>query len=552
MKFLSADLHWDVDAKNPSPNITQVAKRRTQSGSRISKSSESRGGPAYQAYRQQQIVRFPSRFRKLPILGLLLITGFFIIDVTYPWASWVTLTTRDFLLVRGAWDLFYVLIFVTSWWRAEDVRLQWTRDFMMIMGTAAFLGVLCAYTGGLASPYYTGLLLVTIGRVVILPGFFWRTLLVLVSEVATFVAFTCLWPAPQVPSAGFAPSLLTVSFLVSANGLALVGTWLADRLALGLEAAKIMGRYRLVRRLGLGGMGEVYLAHHNSLRRPCAVKILRQELCTPDSVARFEREVEAASRLRHPNTIAVWDFGRTDDGQPYYVMEYLDGCDLRALVQKDGALLPERAEYLLHQAAASLAEAHLLHMVHRDVQPGNLFVTANAGHADFIKVLDFGLVKGANLGPEITKGETFMGTPRYMAPEALTGKTVDCRADVYSLGAVGYYLLCGAAQFASDDAHADMYRQVHEAPPPIVERRAADAPKPSAELIEVIDRSLRKDPAERFASAAELRAALEHTPEHGRWQPARVDTHRPLPVALPPVDDEPHPDIRTTQARAVK
>jgi eukaryotic-like serine/threonine-protein kinase len=297
-------------------------------------------------------------------------------------------------------------------------------------------------------------------------------------------------------------------------------------------------------------MGEVYLAHHASLRRPCAVKILKQELCTPDAVARFEREAEAASRLRHPNTIAVFDFGRTDEGQPYYVMEYLDGCDLRQLVQRDGPLSPDRAEYLLHQAAASLAEAHLLSMVHRDVQPGNLFVTANAGHGDFVKVLDFGLVKGIDLGPEITQGETFMGTPRYMAPEALTGKPVDCRADVYSLAAVGYYLLCGEAPFASGDSHADMYRQVHEAPPGIAKRRPANLPVPSLELQHVIEACLSKAPADRLASAGELREALEKVPEHGRWHPARAQSTPPSERPL--VEEHHNVDGHTTPARAMK
>jgi hypothetical protein len=536
---VGADLHWDVDD-------TQLAKK--PSTSRGSKTGGTSSSAAQEAWRQQLIVRFPSRFRKLPILGIVLITAFILVDLTYPWPSYVDLTTRDFLLVRGAWDLFYLVIIATSWLRAEDVRLQRLRDYALVIGTAWFLGFFCAHTGRLASPYYAGLLLVTIARATILPGLLWHTAAVLGTMVSLFLATACLWPGPTV-GAGGAQAVLTIAILVSANFLALVGTWFADRLALGLEAAKIMGRYRLVRRLGIGGMGEVYLAHHASLRRPCAVKILKQELCTPDAVARFEREAEAASRLRHPNTIAVFDFGRTDEGQPYYVMEYLEGCDLRELVMSDGPLPPDRAEYLLHQAASSLAEAHFLSMIHRDVQPSNLFVTANAGHADFVKVLDFGLVKGANLGPEITRGETFMGTPRYMAPEALTGKPVDCRADVYSLGAVGYFLLCGEAPFHSDDSHADMYRQVHETPPPIVERRPKNLPPPSSELSAILDRCLAKEPAARFASAAELRQALEKTPEHGRWQPPRAQTQEILPISL----DEPRvPAENTVPNRVVK
>jgi Protein kinase domain len=510
---VAADLHWEVDSEP----VTGLARPHARTGPSMSTGISA----AYEAYRQQQIVRFPSRFRKLPILGLLLISGFLIVDYTYPWPAYVDLTMRDFVIVRGIWDVGYVALLATSWWRAENPILQRARDYALVVVTAFFLGILCAHTGRLASPYYAGLVLVTIARVTILPGFFWHTMRVLLAMVVTFFASACLWPS-ALDGIGGTPAVLTIAVLLSANGLALVGVWLADRLALGLEAAKIMGRYRLVRRLGIGGMGEVYLAHHASLRRECAVKILKQELCTPDAVARFEREAEAASRLRHPNTIAVFDFGRTDEGQHYYVMEYLEGCDLRQLVQREGPLLPERVEYLLHQAASSLAEAHLLGLVHRDVQPGNLFVTANAGHGDFIKVLDFGLVKGVDLGPELTHGETFMGTPRYMAPEALSGKTVDCRADVYSLGAVGFYMLCGEAPFTSGDTHSDMYRQVHEEAPPL--KRSAELPLPSRELREVIARGLKNQAGERFPDAGELRAALERTPEHGRWQPSRSET----------------------------
>jgi serine/threonine-protein kinase len=505
-----ADLHWDV---TPEP-ITNVARPRARTG----RSVDTGISAAYDAYRQQQIVRFPSRFLKLPILGLLLISSFYIVDVSYPWPAYVDLSPRDFLFIRGLWNIGYALIIATSFWRAGSPLLQKLRDYTLVVYTAFFLGILCAHTGRLASPYYAGLVLVTIARVTILPGLFWHTLRVLLAMLVTFSIVTCVWPAP-VNDLTAAPAVLTLAILVSANGLALVGAWLADRLALGLEAAKIMGRYRLVRRLGIGGMGEVYLAHHASLRRPCAVKILKQELCSPDAVARFEREAEAASRLRHPNTIAVFDFGRTDEGQPYYVMEYLDGCDLRTLIQREGPLTPERAEYLLHQAASSLAEAHLLSMIHRDVQPGNLFVTANAGRSDFIKVLDFGLVKGVDLGPEITQAETFMGTPRYMSPEALSGKPVDCRADVYSLGAVAFYLLCGEAPFASGDTHSDMYRQVHEAAPPVSGKRDPKLPVPSPALAATIARCLQNQADDRFSDAGELRAALECTPEHGRWQP---------------------------------
>lgn len=527
---MSAELHWEIDDKGRADTV--AARRRTKGGG--ASTGGARGSSAQTAWKQAQTVRFPQRFRKLPIMGLVLISFFYLFDISYPWPNYVILRPRDFLLVRGLWDLFYVVMLATSYTRPLDGKWQAARDYTLVLVTTAFLSILCAHTGRLASPYNIGLMLLVLARCTVLPGSLDRAVRVCAAMLVTWLVVTCFWPAPT-PSPGIrgAEGLLTVSYVVASVGLSLIGTFLADRLALGLEAAKIMGRYRLVRRLGAGGMGEVYLAHHASLRRPCAVKILKQELCTPDAVTRFEREAEAASRLRHPNTIAVFDFGRTDEGQPYYVMEYLEGCDLRELVQSSGPLVPERAEYLLAQAASSLAEAHMQSMVHRDIQPGNLFVTATAGHGDFVKVLDFGLVKGADLGPELTRGDQFMGTPRYMAPEALTAKQVDCRADVFSLGAVGYYLLCGTAIFSSDDTYADMYRQIHDEPPPILERRGPSLPAPSAELIEVIARCLAKSPADRYANAGEMLDALIDTPEHGHWHAPAVRTTESGAIRLP-------------------
>lgn len=475
---------------------------------------------AWAAQRKALTQLFPQRFRQMCVLGVVLVSIFYAIDVGYPWPPTVVLTPRQFFGVRALWVAGYLLLMATSYYKELSENLQVARDYALVGLTSACVGVLCAHTGRMGSPYYAGLTILALARFVLLPGGLWRTAPVSVAMVVIWLLCTCLWPSPY-PRPGFESwrGITTMCFLLGAMVPGVVGTIATDRLALGLETAKLMGRYRLVRRLGAGGMGEVHLAYHASLRRPCAVKILKEELCDPVATARFEREAEAASRLRHPNTIAVFDFGRTDNGRPYYVMEYLDGCDLGQLVRRDGPLEPARVVYLLEQVAGSLGEAHALSLVHRDVKPGNLFITAMGGHGDFVKVLDFGLVKGVDLGPELTRQDAFMGTPRYMAPEALSGQKADCRVDVYALGAVGYFMLCGEPPFASGDAYLDIYRQINDPPPPLEGRRDPSLPRPSDELVAVLLRCLEKDKERRFASASECQAALEKTPEHGCWRP---------------------------------
>jgi serine/threonine protein kinase len=485
---------------------------------------------AWLAYKRGQIAVFPNRFRLMCAAGVLLISVFYLTDVTYTWPAYVDLSPREFLIIRLIWVACYIALFATSFFRETLPWLQTVRELLILTVTAGFLGVVSAHTGRMGSPYYGGVILGLLARTVLLPGVLRRMAASCAFVILLWAGVACLWPA-RLPPPGLSgetgrAALLNLTFILSALAFVLIATHLADRLALGLETAKLMGRYRLGRRLASGGMGDVYLAYHASLRRPCAVKILKEELTDPHAVARFELEAEAASRLRHPNTIAVFDFGRTDNGQPYYVMEYLEGCDLRDLVNRDGPLPPERAQYLLVQAARSLAEAHAQNMVHRDIKPGNLFVATVGGQADFIKVLDFGLVKLAE-GPDLTRANAFMGTPRYMAPEALNGKQVDARADVYALGTVGYFMLCGQPPFYSSDPYADIRRQLNEAPPPIAVLRPAGLPEPSPELEAVLARCLERDPAARFADAAELVAALERTPEHQRWSPPSLSSSSP-------------------------
>ncbi|HXY35340.1 MAG TPA: serine/threonine-protein kinase, partial [Planctomycetaceae bacterium] len=228
-----------------------------------------------------------------------------------------------------------------------------------------------------------------------------------------------------------------------------------DRLKQEAARAHRFGHYRLKQLIGRGGMGEVYLAEHTLLKRPCALKRIRPGHDTdPTTLARFEREVRATAELSHPHTVEIYDYGRAGDGTFYYVMELLWGLTLEELVHKHGPLPAARAVYLLRQVCDALEEAHAAGLMHRDIKPGNIYAARRGGEYDFVKLLDFGLVKGVARSdqPALSRAETVVGSPLYMAPEqSLNVQTSDVRADIYSLGAVGYFLLVGHPPFVAEN-----------------------------------------------------------------------------------------------------
>ncbi len=213
-----------------------------------------------------------------------------------------------------------------------------------------------------------------------------------------------------------------------------------------VREARQLGQYLLEEKLGEGGMGVVYRARHAMLRRPTAVKLLPADKSSESTIARFEREVRLTARLAHPNTVTVYDYGRTPEGVFYYAMELLEGANLREVVDVEGPLPPARVLHVLEQVAASLVEAHGIGLIHRDIKPANILLCEIAGAPDVAKVVDFGLVKEVERGGDasLTTAGTLTGTPLYMAPEAITApETLDARSDLYALGAVGYFLLVG-------------------------------------------------------------------------------------------------------------
>ena len=272
--------------------------------------------------------------------------------------------------------------------------------------------------------------------------------------------------------------------------------------------AQELGQYKLEEKLGAGGMGVVYRGHHAMLRRPTAVKLLDPEKTTDAAAARFEREVQATAVLNHPNTIAIFDYGRTPEGVFYYAMELLDGLELDELVERHGPQPAGRVVKLLRQVCASLAEAHAAGLIHRDIKPGNIVLNRRGGVPDFVKVLDFGLVKAIDGKRQqtLTAAGSFTGTPLYISPEGIEAPTqADARSDLYAVGAVGYYLLTGKPLFDSENVVEVVMHQVNTVPPTPSQRAGREVDK---ELEAIIMRCLAKRPADRPQTAKELENEL--------------------------------------------
>jgi eukaryotic-like serine/threonine-protein kinase len=337
-----------------------------------------------------------------------------------------------------------------------------------------------------------------------------------------------IWPKGKVGDMALPATLVSAALWSIAVAMAAGFSQTIYGLRKAVRDIRRLGQYTLEQKLGEGGMGVVYRASHAMLRRPTAIKLLLPDRAGKEALIRFEREVQRTAMLTHPNTVTVFDYGRTTDGVFYYAMELLEGATLDEVVEIDGPQPAERVIHLLEQAAASLAEAHDAGLIHRDVKPGNILVVDRGGISDLVKVVDFGLVKDTGLGangaatsePALTMANAITGTPLYMAPEAVTGpEHVDARADLYALGAVGYWLLTGTHVFDGTSIVEVCAHHLHSKPEPPSTRLGAPV---AADLERVLLECLSKRPEDRPASAHVLRERLRACSAAGRWTNARA------------------------------
>ena len=402
-------------------------------------------------------------------------------------------------------------------------RALMAADLLTYTSAVVSLALMCFEFQGIASPYVPGVCLVLLSRTVTAHDPWKRGLVMTGIPVASFFAvllgsalFSTRIGAQLHDPAAVTTLLLGAAYVLGSYVFLVTGGHIAWSLRRQVFEARSLGRYRLKRRLATGGMGDVWVAYHPGLKRDVAVKILRPEAQERSSSAlsRFEREVHATAELMHPNTVRVFDYGTTEDGLCYYVMELLQGETFAEHVARLGPLSPARAVHVVGQAARALAEAHEHGIVHRDVKPENLFLTSLGGEHDFVKVLDFGIAKIQSADGTMTDTGSVLGTPAYISPEVATGQPADARSDVYGLGAVLYFLLCGRAPFEAESVGALIFAHVNErasSPSQILGQ-----PLPS-DLEAIVVRALEKDPAKRYGTAAELALALSSCSVAGTW-----------------------------------
>jgi serine/threonine-protein kinase len=395
--------------------------------------------------------------------------------------------------------------------RQLSIRTLHRLDLVYSFGIGLTFGLAAYFQNDLKASGYLSVIYSTFtvfARALIVPSSARRTL---VASILTYVPMTtsalvlALTVHQDMP-----PVMFLVGFLLFSIApilLATLGSQIIYGLRQKVSAAQRLGHYTLDKKIGEGGNGAVYLAHHIMLRRPTAVKLVLPERVGADTLERFEREVQHMSRLTHPNTVAVYDYGRSPEGQFYYAMEYLGGgIDLDKLVRRHGPQCGGRVVHILSQVCGALTEAHQLNIVHRDIKPANIILCERGGVPDVAKVVDYGLVKEITATADGKTAQVILGTPAYIAPEAITDpSSIGPAVDIYSVGAVGYFLLTGRRVFEGKTTLDVCIQHVTKAvtPPSQATTRSIDAG-----LEAIIMKCLAKPPGERHASARELRDAF--------------------------------------------
>jgi len=439
--------------------------------------------------------------------------------------------------LRTATHLGMVLAMTALWW-ASKRKERSTRWLINVdLATAVFQGLFLAalMIGMIPLIRYRpdligvlGLTYVSVARAALLPSSALRTAVIgVLTAVPTCSAILLAYQvayAEGIAVAQFYPgdtatpivffewSLLYACLCI---GLSTVVSSVIYGLQRAVQNARQLGQYTLEDKIGEGGMGVVYRGRHALLRRPTAIKLLPAERAGAAAVVRFEREVQITSQLTHPNTVAIFDYGRTPDNVFYYAMEYLEGVDLEDLVHQSGAQVGGRVRHFIRQVVGALAEAHAHGIIHRDIKPSNIFVCERGMVPDFVKVLDFGLARDFDRGDStLTQEGKLTGTPLYMAPEQILGQPLDGRSDLYSVGAVCYYLLAGAPVFAGQTVVEVCAHHLHSAVVPPSQRLGTKIP---ASLEAVVLACLEKDPAHRPKDAMALLALLDACDDIPSW-----------------------------------
>jgi serine/threonine-protein kinase len=414
------------------------------------------------------------------------------------------------------------------WWTCRSGALPEARLHALDTGATLVLAVLNAglvfapFPGELEGSSHTRALLVValalVLRSIVVPSSPRRTLLLGLLASAAMVAASAWWQLRA--GHGTAAAVVHVAWTALAALGAVAISTVASRSIFGLRQqvreASQLGQYTLIEKIGEGGMGAVYRASHVMLRRPTAVKLLPPGQAGAERLQRFEREVQMTSRLTHPNTVSIFDYGRTPDGVFYYAMEYLEGLNLEDLTRHDGPQSAGRVVHVLRQVCASLAEAHEVGLIHRDVKPANvILVPQRGGSPDVAKVVDFGLVKELDQDTDLSRDDQIAGTPLYLSPEAITSPgRVGARSDLYALGCVGYFLLTGKPVFEGRNMVEVCGHHLHTKPRPPAERLGQPVPHGLSELLLSC---LEKDPSERPSYAGEVLETLDRLSDVRPW-----------------------------------
>ncbi len=453
------------------------------------------------------------------------ILGFYVLSngvaMLHPKAEWSDWVGPINLLVLAAG-----LICTAEWLSCRSDKRSTgeieTIDTLATIAVGACIGLAPIFAPPVQRPELSaimGVIIFLILRAIVIPSTGPRTLALSALTVlpALYGAWAC--HASEPPAEYKLPVALYPALVGVWAGLGVTAAWLASRTIFGLRKqaseAQKLGQYTLGQKIGEGGMGAVYRASHAMMKREVALKLLPPEKGGKDNLVRFEREVQLTSKLNSPNTIAIFDYGRTPDGLFYYVMEYIDGFSLEDLVTHFGPLSPARAIHLARQICNALAEAHSIGLIHRDIKPANVALCERAGVYDVVKVLDFGLVKELGTDSSSTTTAALTGTPLYLAPEAIrTPEAIDARSDLYAVGGVLYWLVTGSHVFEATTIVEVCSHHLHTKPERPSVRLGSPIP---SDLEEVILRCLAKDPNDRYTDAASLRDALDACDEAEDW-----------------------------------